>query len=169
MFTFKVEDGTGYEDSTSYVSVEYADEYITFWYDDEEWNTLTIEDKEKKLMIATSFLDSSVRWQSSIRNIEQALQFPRQDFFDLDGRIVRSNIVPQAVKDAVVQLAYSSLSNTLSTKGYSIKQESFGDSSDTYAAPVTVYENEAVRSILLALAALGYAQSRTTYVTFQRQ
>lgn len=168
MFTFKVEDGTGYEDSTSYASVEYADEYISFWYDAEEWDTLTNEEKEKKLMIATSFLDSAVRWQSSIRNIEQALQFPRQDFFDLDGRIVRSNIVPQAVKDATVQLAYASMISPLSTKGYSIKQESFGDSSDIYAAPVTVYENEGVRSVLLALTALGYAQSRTTYVTIQR-
>lgn len=168
MFTFKVEDGTGYEDSTSYVSVAYADEYITFWYDDAEWNALTLEDKEKKLMIATSFLDSAVRWQSSIRNIEQALQFPRQDFFDLDGRIVRSNIVPQAIKDATVQLAYASMISPLSTKGYSIKEESFGDSSDTYASPVTVYENEGVRSILLALAALGYAQSRAAYVTIQR-
>ena len=169
-FIFKVEDGTGYPDATSYASVEYADEYISFFYpEDAQWTALSESDKEKKLMIATKFLDGAVRWQSSLKRDTQSLEWPRQEFTDLNGRIVKPDSAPQAIIDATVILAYSSLSSSLSTGSYSIIEERFGDTQDTYAAPVTISENGDVRAILKELSSLGYSQSRGAYVSVQRQ
>ena len=168
MLIFKVEDGEGLPDATSYVSVEYANEYIAFFYpEDSTWTELSQENKEKKLMIATRFLDGAVRWQSSLKRDTQSLEWPRSDFVDLNGRMVSG--VPQAIRDATVILAYSSLTNTLSTGSYSILEEKFGDTTEKYSSPVVISENMDVKAILKELSSLGYSQSRGAYVSVQRQ
>lgn len=169
-FTFKVEDGTGYEDANSYSTVEYADNYISFYHpEDTSWNESSVEDKERRLILATSFLDGSSRWQSSLQYpAKQVLEWPRISFTDLNGREVKSGQVPQVIIDSTVALAFSSMSSTLSTASYSLIEERLGDTADKYSAPVTMYENEDVAGILSHLKALGYAQSRGAYVNIQR-
>ena len=104
---FVVEDGTGKADANSYVSVADADAYAADHELPSKWSSATTAQKQKALRLATQNLDARYngRWLGT-RNIRlQALDWPRFNVEDSDGYLVDFNVVPQAVKDATVELA----------------------------------------------------------------
>lgn len=105
-----VEDGSGLDDAESYLSVADADSYHTNrgnsgWDGDETA-------KEAALRKATQYLDATYSWKGSISSTTQALNFPRTNVFDSQGRDL-SNGIPQKVKNATAELALVALSSEL--------------------------------------------------------
>lgn len=111
-FTFKVEDGTGYADSNSYVSVADADDYFVIQpTSDAVWNPLTSTQKEQYLALATRYLDQKVDWRGEIADEDQALRWPRTGAYTRDQIAVGSTVVPKPVKAATCELALYLISN----------------------------------------------------------
>jgi hypothetical protein len=107
MTTFKVEDDTGLEDATSYVSEAYADDYLgASWAADSAA-------KQAALMIATEYADA--RWGSKLRGTPllatQSLEIPRNYLYDRYGNQVDG--VPDKWKKAVCLYAKESVAGTL--------------------------------------------------------
>ncbi|AHX01194.1 hypothetical protein M316_0129 [Nitrincola phage 1M3-16] len=167
---FKVETGEGLPDSTSYISVEDADSIIEFYYPEDlsTWNELSTEEKERRLMIATQYLDSLVRWNSTLKNRDQALEWPRNTFSDARGRLVSDDSVPKVVRDATAGIALESLSGDLTTDSVKLSQEDFGDSSERYASARVVADNPFIFNLQQSLIFLGIGSSRTTVLTLER-
>lgn len=112
-----VEDGTGLSNADSYVSVADADVYLAIHHSASTWTALSSGDKETALKKATRYLDNIYgdRWTG--RRIEQtmSLDWPRFNSYDEDGWLLDTDIVPQRIKDATVELALRSVSNELIT------------------------------------------------------
>lgn len=158
---FIVEDGTGLPNATSYVSVEWSDEYAeNFILSSDEWSTLTEEIKQIHLMSATAYLDSLVRWESTLLSNEQGLAFPRKTFTDREGRTVEG--VPNVIKNATVQFAFDEFKNgSLMKPRKMLTQQAYGNSNETYlrafeegSGVVTTYRNLFIK--------LGYGVSSAT-------
>jgi len=167
---FIVEDGTGLESATSYISVVDADSYVnTFVVEGRDaWNALTTQEKEAALMRAARFLDGMMAYTSTIKDNKQSLAWPRIQFFDKEGRIVQQDRVPSVIKDAQVEIAVSSLNYSLTTEVDKLIREDFGDTSDQYAAPVSRGGNPIIQTLIKSLAFLGYGHSKATVVTIWR-
>lgn len=100
-----VEDGTGLPNAESYISVADADTYHGGLATSDEWTALTVLQKEAALRLATSYMDGAYRWKGSIVRATQALDWPRQDVVDDEGRQIAENAVPIAVREACAELA----------------------------------------------------------------
>lgn len=105
--TFKVEDGTGLEDATSYVDIFFADSYfqrLGFT----AWSSMTLEDKQFHLETGTEYAD--LRWgnclSGSLLKLTQALEFPRRGLTDRYGRKITG--VPGDWKKAVCEYTMQS-------------------------------------------------------------
>lgn len=101
-----VEDGTGLEDSDSYVSVEFADSYfsargVSAWKDVED------EVKEQCLVRATDYIDNMFRWYGKKMSASQALRFPRVNLKDYEGNEITG--IPNCIKQAVCDVAMITL------------------------------------------------------------
>jgi hypothetical protein len=107
-----VEDGSGRINANSYTDVNYADAY---W--DAENNTLwankSDDEKEVALIQASKELDRqySRKWIGQKETRDQTLCWPRVNAVDPDGYIW-DLLVPQAVKNAVCELALQVVSGT---------------------------------------------------------
>jgi hypothetical protein len=154
MFDFVVEDGTGLDNATSYVTVAEADNYAE-WSRNDEWLELSVEDKEYSLIVATQFLDNMLSWQSQLLNVEQSLNWPRAEFKDRNGRTVTG--VPDVIKTAQIQLAIKSNEEELSYSVTRLKAQSWGNSSETYAGDYV--EENTVYNIRSLLSSLGYGRT----------
>lgn len=127
-----VEDGTGKENSNSYVDVEYADAYfldrgITKWAD--------LQDKAVRLIRGTDFIDNVFKWKGKKKTQEQALHFPRINLLDDDGYTVEG--IPDRLKQAVCEASLMSNEGTTlflneSKKGDIISENIAGQLSFTY-------------------------------------
>lgn len=124
MIQFTVEDGTGLEDATSYLSVESLKQYFeNMGY---SYGTLTDDElktrlnKSTKVLDATyleSFNDNGWRVDST-----QALEWPRNGAYYIDGNDIDSDIVPSEIEDATAEYVYaiisgSTLQQTISSSG----------------------------------------------------
>lgn len=159
---FEVESGEGSPTANAYTTVSDADDYITLHEDDiERWMDLDEERKEILIIRATKFLDTMLRWQGAILEKTQALAWPREKFKDNEGREVEG--IPQAIKDATASLAFTSLEETLSTDVEKLIRSDFGDTSDTYATPVTI-GNPTVQQLTRNLILMGYGRNRVSIV-----
>jgi len=166
---FVVENGEGLSNANSFVSVEEADSYVAaFVEEDSGWSSKTKKEKELLLIRATRFLNTLIRWNSNIQNKNQALAFPRKTFYDSEGRAVPEGVVPEIIKQFTAELAVESINNKLTLETEKLLIEKFGDTQDTYAAPVVRGGSEVVRRIVKELTHLGYGSSRTTFVTLYR-
>ena len=167
---FIVETGEGLPDSTSYTSVFEAGMVIEFFYPNKlpEWNALSEEEKERRLIIATRFIDNLVSWNSYLKDTEQALEWPRKEFIDARGRTVADDIVPKVVREAVAGLAVESLSGALSTEVIKLTQEDFGDSSERYAVPKVIADNPFVHNLQKELVFYGIARNKSTIIVLER-
>lgn len=95
----------GHASANSYVDVAYADEFFTNSINNSSWPTV-LADKEAALIEATRLLDSQFEWNGAIVIGDQALRWPRTSAYDMDGRLIASDIVPKILKDTVCNLAY---------------------------------------------------------------
>lgn len=166
--TLTVEDGTGLADADSYVTVQEADDYADIFHSDTTWDTLTLVEKEARLKQATRFLDTMVSWASTIKKPTQALAWPRHEFNDREGRVVSEDSVPELIKNAQIDLAIESLTNTLTLEYDKLIREDFGDTSDSYAAPVARGGSSVVRDLVKNFAFMRYGRNRTTVATVFR-
>jgi hypothetical protein len=134
-----VEDGTGLSNSNSYLSVADADTYHTTLLNSAWTGSNSV--KEAALRKATNYLDESFAWVGTIKSLSQALNWPRTNAHDSQGRDV-SNSVPVKIKNAVAELALLSLtedlSPTISNSNY-IKREKVGEIEVEYqsGAPIS--------------------------------
>lgn len=90
--------------SNSYVTVEEARVYFTTRLHSELWDPFM--EKEAALVTATKLLDRYVDWHGYKATRQQALHWPARDVVDHEGYYVPFNIIPNAVKEAVFEMAY---------------------------------------------------------------
>ena len=98
-----VENGDGLENSDSYVSVAFADDYFSA-RGISSWDGLEDLRKEQALVRATDYIDSIFQWYGQKLNPKQALRFPRQNLFDYEGQEVSGipTVLKQSVCDAAI-------------------------------------------------------------------
>ena len=169
MFEFIVEDGTGKEDSTSFATVELADEFITTFYSLEDpWFDLTTPEKELKLIIATRFINSIIRWESKIVKEEQSLAWPRRQFRDAEGRLIKSDTIPDIVVSSTVEVARESVTGNLDERPVFLESQDFGDTREVYAGTHRDGGNDVVFNVRLNLMRAGYGSSNGTIVNVVR-
>lgn len=107
--TLEVETGAGLVNAESYASVADADAYfaargITAW-------TGSGNAKEQALRKGTQWLDDrfAYLWLGFKGTNEQALRWPRYDVVTMDGFVLSSTAIPQALKNACCEAALLSL------------------------------------------------------------
>jgi len=154
------EDGSVVSGANSYVSVSDSDSIADeLLIDPSEWITLSQNQKEKYLKRATRELDLKNNWASDVKDTDQALGWPREEFEDAAGRTVKDDIVPQLVKEATVFLAHNQVVNgSTFAKTDKVTEESYGDTSVTYAGVSGDSVGEA-DFFLKLLRSKGYASS----------
>ena len=103
---FVVEDGTGLTNATSYISVADAngivDTYGRAWSSD-----ATTKDKQQALNAGTQYVDARFHelWQSYRTTEGQALDWPRYGVVDIDDWEIADDVIPDKLKQAVVEVA----------------------------------------------------------------
>ena len=95
----------GDANANSYVDVTYADEFFANSVNNSSWPTLPL-DKERALIESTRIIDSQFDWNGLIVEGVQALRWPRELAYDMDGRLYASDAIPKILKDAVCNMAY---------------------------------------------------------------
>lgn len=110
---FVVEDGSGLSTATSWISVADADTYatevgLTAW-------TGSNSVKQTALIKAQRYITQLYRgsWKGVRSNETQALDWPRYGVYDVDGFLIASTTIPQALKEAQVELAVRALTADL--------------------------------------------------------
>lgn len=107
-----VEDGTGLENSNSYVSVEDANAYFSTRAVT-EWLTKALKDKEAALIKATDYIDQ--RWGPKLQGYpltrDQALEFPRLGCYDRYGYLAEG--VPMDIAKAACEYALITFDQSL--------------------------------------------------------
>lgn len=107
--TLIVEDGTGLSTAESYVSVAAADIYVPLHYATvpSSWSGANTSRKEIALRQAAQAMEARYRgrWIGSKVKETQALSWPRSGALDEDGFEIEDDALPQALKDAQVELA----------------------------------------------------------------
>lgn len=105
-FVFKVEDGTPYTDSNSYVTVAYADDYFDIdRVFEATWDALTNDEKQDRLAWASRILDQKVVWKGVKYTETQAMAWPRTGVYDRHGYTIEQTEIPDQVKQAVCEFA----------------------------------------------------------------
>lgn len=109
-----VEDGTCVSGANSYVSLEYADEYMrNAGYT--SWNGKTENERKSYLINATKYIDrtySKIGWKGIKKyHRKQSLCFPRVELFDKDGDEVTG--IPEELKQAVCEAGFISTTTSL--------------------------------------------------------
>lgn len=132
-----VENGTGLANADSYLSVQSFKDYA----DDRGYSYAAFNDTqiERKLRLATQYVDTIQRYKAQRLQASQALEFPRLELYDWSGLLVTG--VPMRVKQATAELAFRALSGELYEdldRGGQVQSESVGPISVTYkdGAPV---------------------------------
>ena len=99
---FIVEDGTGLENSTSYVALDYASTYAESFFSEADyitWSEASDSSLERVLNRATMYLDSTYQFLGEKSTTTQALQFPRAYLYNFKGDLISG--VPNDIKKAV--------------------------------------------------------------------
>lgn len=155
-----VEDGTGLENSNSYVTIAEADDYWTLRNEEATgWGELSDEAKTRGLILAAQYMDYSYRWDGDRYSSLQAMSWPRVMFMDRDYRAMFANVIPQRIKDAQCELAREeavngSLLPTLDRSGR-VQSETLGPLSVTYFQDAPGTKQFPLVDLLLADLVLG--------------
>lgn len=117
-----VEDGSCVPFANSYVSLEYADEYMKNT-GRSAWKDKTENERKSFLINATKYIDrtySQYGWKGQKKyHRKQSLCFPRVELYDKDGDEVLD--IPEELKQAVCEAGYI---NTTVTSLFDIKDSS---------------------------------------------
>lgn len=73
------------------------------------WDAAANPKKETALIWATKLLDAAFDWDGAVRDLNQALRWPRVGMLDLDERYVNPDLIPERLKEATADLALSLL------------------------------------------------------------
>lgn len=97
-----VENGTGLNNSNSYVGTDYADTYfsnrgIT------SWDSLTTPKKEYALIRSTDYIDNIFQWNGKKLVVDQSLRFPRTEIYDYEGTLIEG--IPECLKQVICEAA----------------------------------------------------------------
>jgi len=109
---FIVEDGTGLvSTANSYVTIAEIDAYLDRYsisVTPITWVGLSTANKERYAIRCTAILDGMYlqRYKGRKATYEQPLEWPRAEVYDASGQIVRWDIVPTKIKNAVAELCY---------------------------------------------------------------
>ena len=102
-----VETGNIVAGANSYITVEYADDFFAARFDPAFWSSLSTEQKEAALIMATASIDSEYKFYGQLLDTTQSLMWPRTQFFDTEGRLQGGlGVIPESLKQAVAALAY---------------------------------------------------------------
>lgn len=103
---FVVEDGSGLNNSTSYIDETFADDYFTD-RGNTDWTGLSSTAKQQSLIKATDFLDKRFGMQFSgyPNDRNQALQWPRLEACRQNGWWIQSDEIPKELKQATAEYA----------------------------------------------------------------
>ena len=96
-----IEDGTGLENSNSYVDIAYSNQYFLSRGMSDVW-TGTEDEKIGKLLVSAGWLNGAFNWRGKLLRITQAMAWPRMGE-DVEGRALSG--VPEPVKFAQCELA----------------------------------------------------------------
>lgn len=113
-----VESGVGLENADSYISIEYADNYFNKRNSKAQWDLIV--EKEKAIIDAMDYIETTFLYKGTKLNHNQSLEFPR----------VINNAVefPTRLKNAVCELALKASNNTLlADTERATKREKVGD------------------------------------------
>ena len=110
---FIAEDGTGLIDSTSYVTVAYADDYFTYINYQSSWFEKATIDRERSLMNGTQFLDAQYTFIGTKSAQTQNLEWPRTDAIDNNGFEITN--IPKNLKQATCEAAFKTFAASLYT------------------------------------------------------
>lgn len=158
-----VETGSGMPTAESYVSEDEANAYFDKRGNPSAWTALTTNDKESALRYATVALDGMYEWEGDIRQLLQALSWPRSDAKDWEGRTIVSTSVPQRVKDATCELALLHLTEALNSsyaRGGSVIRERVGSLETEYSEAAGAETSLPVLDRIIG--GLGYRRSGVT-------
>lgn len=108
----RVEDGTGFANAESYVSVVEADALLSFHPSGSAWVAALTADKEEALKAATEFVDFRWRWYGQVKTDVQALQWPRTKVLNSKGRWMVPGEIPEELKKATAYLAVTAVVET---------------------------------------------------------
>jgi len=107
MIEFVVEDGTGLDNATSYVSIDEFKQYA-----ENNGYDITALDTDASIQVllnkSTFVIDSTYMsvFPGYRGSSEQTLEFPRVDAFYIDGYAIKSDEVPKEIKNAVCEMAF---------------------------------------------------------------
>jgi hypothetical protein len=106
---FKVEDGTGYVDSNSYASTDFANSYHTL-YGNAVWAGLGLDGQQEALVQATQSIDllygpDFYSLPMSHSGYLQALLFPRFTLVINRIQVVQAGTIPVQLKNAACEVA----------------------------------------------------------------
>ena len=110
MTTLVVETGAGLSNSNSYVTVAEADTYLSTNKYYSAWADYDDEDKANVLIIASRLIDSYMNWFGTKTVESSAMRWPREGVYSLDGVEISSVSIPQNLKNAVCEFAYTQYS-----------------------------------------------------------
>lgn len=106
--TFTVEDGTIVDEANSYVTVDYADDYLSIKSNADDWTALADTVVKKYLMWATRLLDQRAVFPNSTpTDADQPLRWPRQGAYDRDDEAIPDDVIPQQIMEATVEIAFN--------------------------------------------------------------
>ena len=126
---FVVEDGTGKDDSTSYVTV---DEYRQYWLNrGTDYSATADATIQGYLNAATEYIDNSYNFIGESTNYTQALEWPRYGALERFGEDIDRDLIPQKLKDAVCYMA-NQVTNGINQIDAGVSSESYGKVSRTY-------------------------------------
>lgn len=102
-----VEDGTIVTDANSYVSLAEADAYAADALSPADWDAKTDAEKESLLVATTRWLDQNARWKGHKvdRTAVNNLRWPRAGVYDRDELPIAEDVIPEQLRQAVMELA----------------------------------------------------------------
>ena len=161
---YVVEDGTGLNNSTSYVSVADAKQYLNNLGKGSAFVASSDAIIQAFLNNATLYLDTEYNYMSSKLKVDQALQFPR----------TTSAGIPEKIKYATVELALLIQENNLfyspADASSTVKEEKIGPIEVKYATAQEFKSYTAKKNILNFIESLiaPYLVSLSDGLSFQR-
>ena len=100
-----LDDTVGGEDSNTYINLADAEIYFEKRLDSTDWDNATDAVKDEALAMATRMLDDAYNFVGTIHTSAQALRWPRSYVYDIDGRYLTPEAIPEEIRNATCEQA----------------------------------------------------------------